>query len=97
MKTAVNEKPVAIAVMAGQTAFRNYGGGIAEGCLGNRLDHGIVLAGWGVSNGIEYWIARNSWGARWGEQGYIRIRIEDGLNRNCGLLQDADVVDVVKK
>lgn len=96
MKEAVNEQPVAIAVMANQYAFKNYKIGVLEGCTGNRLDHGIVLVGWGNDDG-DYWIARNSWGPRWGEEGYLRIRIDNGLNLNCGLLQDADVVEVEMK
>ena len=47
MKAAVEKQAVGIAVMANQNAFRYYAGGVMEGCLGNRLDHEIVLVGWG--------------------------------------------------
>ncbi|XGW24209.1 hypothetical protein V3C99_005975, partial [Haemonchus contortus] len=37
--------------------------------------HAVKVVGWGVdeSDGTKYWIAANSWGSDWGEDGYFRI------------------------
>ena len=43
-----------------------------------KVDHSVVLVGYGVENGIEYWLLLNSWGNQWGENGYIRIKMQDG-------------------
>ncbi len=43
----------------------------------DKVDHSMVLVGWGTEekNGkkIKYWILQNSWGANWGENGYMRF------------------------
>ena len=44
--------------------------------------HAVVLTGWGSENGKNYWILRNSWGAGWGDGGYMKI----GRGKNmCGM------------
>jgi C1A family cysteine protease len=45
--------------------------------------HGVNLVGYGVtSTGLKYWKVRNTWGTRWGENGYFRIARGKSL---CGL------------
>jgi hypothetical protein len=38
-----------------------------------KVDHSVLLYGWGEENGIGFWHIRNSWGQEWGESGNFRI------------------------
>ena len=38
--------------------------------------HAVQAIGWGQDEktGIPYWIIKNSWGERWGENGFAKIQ-----------------------
>jgi len=48
------------------------------------LNHAAAAVGYGSEDGIEYYIIKNSWGEYWGENGYVRIAIQDGTGV-CGI------------
>lgn len=58
-----------------------------------RVDHGILLVGWGVDNGKKYWRLQNSWGEDWGEDGYFRIARGDDESAIESMVEAADVVE----
>jgi len=89
MKSAIAQQPCNVAVAAGNYHFQSYTGGIlsASGCP-TRIDHAILAVGYGSENGLEYWIVKNSWGATWGENGYVRMEIADTRKGTCGINQN---------
>jgi cathepsin L len=70
------QRPLSVVVAAG--SWNLYKSGVFTcptpgGTLD--LDHGVQLVGYGTDpTAGDYWIVRNSWGATWGEQGYIRLK-----------------------
>ncbi len=66
--------PVGVAVCAGPK-MQGYRGGVfsldEKNYCGGGVNHAVVLVGW--NDAENTWIMRNSWGASWGESGYMRI------------------------
>jgi C1A family cysteine protease len=80
---AVNKQPISIAIEADQACFQFYTSGILDDAsCGQNLDHGVLLTGYGTEGSKDYWRVKNSWGASWGDKGFIRfIRGK----KQCGL------------
>jgi C1A family cysteine protease len=80
--------PISIALDAETKLFQSYKSGVitSESC-GTNLDHGVLIVGYGEEDGIKYWLVKNSWGASWGDDGYIKIERSESVNDAgiCGI------------
>lgn len=89
MKEALQSNPITVAVDANCDDFMYYSSGVLTKSCGTGLDHAIAAVGYGSDNGQEYWIIRNSWAASWGEEGYIRMAIEETGAGVCGVQMES--------
>ena len=72
----------AISVAVDASNWSGYSSGIFSNC-GTRLNHGVLLVGVDADGN---WRIKNSWGARWGEKGFMRL----AKGNTCGIAQVAN-------
>jgi len=53
------------------------------------MDHAVLAVGYGTLDGVEFALVKNSWGAKWGDAGFVRIGLESGAGV-CGMNQSAN-------
>ncbi|CAN7047589.1 unnamed protein product [Brassica oleracea var. botrytis] len=86
LKKAVAHQPISVMVEAEN--MKLYKSGVFTGpCDHWYGNHNVVVVGYGTTErGEDYWIIRNSWGANWGESGYIKLqRNFHNSTGNCGV------------
>lgn len=80
LKASLKNGPICIALDASPLEFRFYKEGIID--LNNKntskINHAVLLVGYQKYDNGSYWIIQNSWGEKWGEKGYGKIKIQNG-------------------
>ncbi|XP_031396104.1 ervatamin-B-like [Punica granatum] len=72
---AVANLPVSVVIDSSDGDFQFYSSGVFTGKCGTNYDHALTIVGYGTTKGgTKYWLAKNSWGRGWGEDGYLRIQ-----------------------
>jgi len=72
--------------------FMHYRGGVIRhsNCMVSSDtpgDHGVLVVGFGSTDGLDYWKVKNSYGKDWGEFGFARL--ERGFTMNtCGIFKN---------
>lgn len=100
MMRELHEKGPLVVSVNREPSFLNYKSGIytsvppLENSGENKMQkQDVLLVGYGQEHGQKYWIAQNSFGEKWGEQGFFRI----ARNRNEADIESVAVAaDVVQ-
>ncbi|RQM22609.1 hypothetical protein B5M09_005570 [Aphanomyces astaci] len=86
LKAAVARQPVSVAIEADQPEFQFYKSGVFDKRCGTKLDHGVLVVGYGTKDGNKYWKVKNSWGEEWGDAGFIYLARDIGVEQGqCGV------------
>lgn len=66
--------PISVFINPHHMHFKFYKDGILDDpeCI-PYSSHVVLLVGYGVQDGIKYWLLKNSWGHKWGDHGYFRL------------------------
>ncbi|CAK1590825.1 unnamed protein product [Parnassius mnemosyne] len=78
--------PVSVVIDASQKSFSFYSHGVyfEPNCKNKiyQMNHAVLVVGYGTFNGQRYWLVKNSWSNRWGNDGYVLMSSRDN---NCGV------------
>jgi cathepsin L len=91
LKRALIERgPVVVSVAADGHWF-SYGKGVFDLCNSRVINHAVALIGYGTdsASSLKFWHILNSWGASWGEDGFIRL-VRGDDETNCGIDRQPD-------
>eukprot|EP01063_Lacrimia_lanifica_P034389 TRINITY_DN6347_c0_g1_i1.p1 TRINITY_DN6347_c0_g1~~TRINITY_DN6347_c0_g1_i1.p1 ORF type:complete len:341 (+),score=117.11 TRINITY_DN6347_c0_g1_i1:57-1079(+) len=75
----VQRGPISIGI-AVPSSFMHYQGGVLTMCPATRPGHAVLIVGWtseGPYGGA--WVVKNSWGAEYGEAGYVRLQYNTNM------------------
>lgn len=62
-----------------------------------RVDHAVLVVGWGEEDGKKYWRIQNSWGEDWGEDGFFRMVRDENESGIESIPEAADVIEDEQK
>jgi len=85
MSVLMNNGPLSVNFLV-FADFPTYTSGVYTHVSGHGLGgHAVAMLGFGIENGQDYWLAKNSWSAKWGDKGFFKIK--RGVDE-CGIEGD---------
>jgi C1A family cysteine protease len=77
---SLQTSPITIAIDASSYYFQFYKSGVIDvpNSPNMKLNHAVLLVGYGNDEKGLYWIIQNSWGTSWGDHGFCKIRVKEG-------------------
>jgi len=80
----LQRQPISVAIDGSN--IQMYHGGIFDDYCETKVNHAVLLVGYGEEDGVKFYKIKNSWGTMVGEKGYYRIIREEGMNPGkCGI------------
>lgn len=58
------------------------------------MNHAMTAVAYGVENGVEYVVIKNTWGTSWGDKGYVKVALTTTTTGVCQLYSDNYLVVV---
>lgn len=87
-KAVASVGPISVGIRV-DDAFLMYKEGVydSQNCQNTNSFHAVLIVGYGVFNGKDYWLVKNSWSTNWGMKGYIMM--SRNQNNQCGIADSA--------
>lgn len=86
-------RPVSVAFEV-VNGFRFYKEGVYTsttcGSAPMDVNHAVLAVGYGVEDGVPYWIIKNSWGKDWGDNGYFKMEMGKNMCGKFNSITDLD-------
>ncbi|XP_076005009.1 cathepsin O [Genypterus blacodes] len=81
-----------LAVIVDSISWQDYLGGIIQyHCSSHQSNHAVLVVGYDATGETPYWIVQNTWGTKWGNKGYVYIKIGGNI---CGIADEVASVFV---
>ena len=102
-KLAVMDRPISVILKSSCKLFSNYVSGVLTDdgdCAcddSSCYDHSVLMVGYDDTAETPYFRFKNSWGTKWGEEGYFRVSQQDiasGPYGLFGIYGEGTIIDV---